>query len=98
MTIVSAPELNAALRPLFASVKSAPAENRSEAETMLATLREEVAKGEDADDSIIAKLVEGIVGLVPAAASAVFSAFATPILGELAGSATKAVLDKIQGK
>jgi hypothetical protein len=36
--------------------------------------------------------------LMPNAVSAVVSAFATPLLGGLAGPATKYVLDKIQGK
>jgi hypothetical protein len=40
----------------------------------------------------------GIVGLVPSAASAVVSAFATPILGDVAAPVTKFVLDKLQGK
>jgi len=46
----------------------------------------------------MAKLVEGIVELVPGAVSAVVSAFATPILGGLAGPVTKFVLDKVQGE
>ena len=46
----------------------------------------------------MAKLVDGLVGLVPAGAAAVASAFGTPILGGIAGPVTKFVLDKIQGK
>ncbi|UIJ80122.1 hypothetical protein [Rhizobium leguminosarum] len=98
MTVVSVAALDAALRPLFASVGAAPAENQAKAEAKLAALKEEVAKGKDADDGIVAKLVDGFVGLVPAAASAVVSAFATPILGAVAGPVTKFVLDKIQGR
>ena len=44
----------------------------------------------------MAKLIDGIVGLAPAAVSAVVSAFATPILGGVAGPATKYVLDKLR--
>ena len=52
-----------------------------EAEAKLAALKQEAAKGKEADDGVIAKLVDGLVELVPGAASAVVSAFATPILG-----------------
>lgn len=98
MTVVSAAELDAALRPLHASIEAAPAENRAEAGAKLAALKEEVAKGKNADDSIVAKLVDGFVSLVPAAASAIVSVFATPILGAVAGPVTKFVLDRIQSK
>lgn len=98
MTVVSAGALEAALRPLSASVEAAPAENRAEAAAQLAALKDEVAKGKDADDGVVAKLVDGFVSLVPAAASAVVSVFATPILGAVAGPVTKFVLDRIQSK
>jgi hypothetical protein len=39
-----------------------------------------------------------LIGLVPAAASGVGSAFATPVLGALVGPATKLVLDKLGRK
>jgi hypothetical protein len=94
----SAAALDDALRPLVEAVKSAPAEARPEAEAKLAALKQEAAKGEKADDGIMAKLVDGLVGLVPAAASAVVSAFATPILGGIAGPVTGFVLDKLRGK
>jgi hypothetical protein len=91
-------ELDDALRPLVEAVKTAPAEKQAEANAKVAALKEEAAKGKDANDGVIAKLVDGLVGLVPGAASAVVSAFATPILGPLAGGATTFVLDKLQGK
>ena len=46
----------------------------------------------------MAKLVDGIVGLVPGAVSAVVGAFATPILGGIAGPVTQYVLDKMKGQ
>jgi len=91
-------ELDDALRPLIEAIKTAPAEVRPEAEAKLAALKQEAAKGEEANDKTVAKLVDGLVGLVPGAVSAVVSAFATPILGGIAGSATEYVLDKLQGK
>jgi hypothetical protein len=61
-------------------------------------LKKEVAKGKEANDGVMAKIVDGLVALVPGAVGAVVGMFATPILGGLAGEATKYVLDKIQGK
>jgi hypothetical protein len=71
---------------------------RSQAEEKLAALRQETGKGQQANDSTIAKLVDGLVALVPAAASTVVSAFATPILGGITGPVTDFVLDKLRGK
>jgi hypothetical protein len=94
----SAAALDGALKPLLEAISAAPAEKRSEAEAKLAALKEEAAKGKNANDSVMAKLVDGLVGLVPAAASAVVSAFATPILGGIAGPVTGFVLDKLRGR
>ena len=77
----SAAALDGALRPLIEAIRAAPAETRAEAEAKLVALKQETAKGEKANDGVIAKLVDGLVGLVPGAASAVVSAFATPVLG-----------------
>ena len=90
--------LDSALRPLSEAIGAAPAEVRAEAEAKLAALKQEAAKGKDANDGVIAKLVDGLVGLVPSATTAVVSAFATPILGGIAGPVTGFVLDKLQGK
>jgi hypothetical protein len=64
----------------------------------LADLKQEAAKGKGANDGAVARLVEGLVGLVPAAASAEVSAFATPILGAAVGPVTSFVLEKLRGK
>jgi hypothetical protein len=90
--------LDGALRPLIEAIGAAPAEKRADAEAKLAALKQEAAKGKDANDSVMAKLVDGLVGLVPGTASAVVSAFATPILGGIAGPVTSFVLDKLRGK
>ena len=94
----SAAALDDALRPLIRGDQGRTRRERAEAEAKLAALKQEAAKGENADDGVIAKLVDGLVGLVPAAASAVVSAFATPILGGIAGPVTGFVLDKLRGK
>ena len=57
-----------------------------------------MSKGEEANDSTIAKLVESIVDLVPGAVSAVVSIFASPILAGMVGPVTKFVLDKLVNK
>jgi hypothetical protein len=96
-SIPSAAALDGALRPLIEAVGTAPVEKRAEAEAKLAALKQEAAKGKDANDGVIAKLVDALVGLVPAAASAVVSAFATPVLGAVAGPVTGFVLNKLRG-
>ena len=95
---LSKAEIDDALRPLAEAIGSAPAERRAEAEEKLASLKQETVKGKAANDGVVAKLVDGLVGLVPGAASTVVSAFATPILSGVAGPVTQFVLDKLRGK
>ena len=90
--------LDAALQPLAQAIGAAPAQARAEAEAKLGALKREAAKGEGADDGVMAKLVDGLVGLVPEAAGTVVSVFATPLLGGIAGPVTGFVLDKLRGK
>ena len=96
--VPSAAAVDEALRPVPEAIKVAPPQVQSEAETKLDALKEETAKGKDANDDMIAKLVDGFVGLVPGAASAVISAFATPILGGIVGPVTSFVLGKLHDK
>jgi hypothetical protein len=91
-------ELDGALRPLSEAVEAAPAEARSEAHAKLTALKQEAAKGKNANDRTIADLVDGLAKLIPGAVSAVASAFATPILGGIAGPITSFVLDNLRGK
>jgi hypothetical protein len=97
ITAISPAAIDSALRPVAEAARDAPESNRPEAEAKLAALKHEVAKGKNADDGAIAKLVDGLVGLVPGAVTAVVSAFATPVLGAVAGPVTKFVLDKLRG-
>lgn len=87
--------LDEALLPVLNAIKSAPPEVRPEAEAKLAALKQEAARGKDANKGVMEKLVDELVQLVPAAASAVGTAFATPLLGALVGPATKLLLDKL---
>jgi len=95
--IPSAAALDDALRPVLEAIRAAPPQVQPEAEAKLAGVKQEVTKGKNADDGVMAKLLDGLVGLVPAAATAVGSAFATPILGGIAGPVTSFVLDKLRG-
>jgi hypothetical protein len=97
-TQISNVQLDQIFRPIEEAVRTALPANQPEAKQKLEELKSEAAKGKNAKDGTVAKLVEGLVGLVPGAVSAVVSAFATPLLGGVAGPATKYVLDKIQGK
>ena len=80
------------------AISKAEASKRPEAEKMAEELQNEVAKGENAGDSRTAKLIDGLVSLVPTAVSGVVAAFASPILAAVTGPVTKFLLDKLQGK
>jgi hypothetical protein len=92
----SGDQITLALSPVLDAIKAAPPQVKPEAEAKLTELKHEVAVRRD--DGVMAKLLNELIGLVPAAASAVGSAFATPLLGALVGPATKAVLEKLRGK
>jgi hypothetical protein len=85
------------LRPVADIVEHAAARVKGDAQKKLAALDEEVGKGKNAQDSVVAGLLQDLVGLVPKAATAVVSAFASPILAALAGPATKYVIDRLRG-
>jgi hypothetical protein len=90
------PQLEHIFQSIDQAVEAAAPAKKTEATEKLRALKAETAKGKSADDSVVAKLVEGLVGLVPGAVSAIVGAFATPILGGVAGPVTKYVLDKIR--
>ena len=90
--------IDEAFRPVADAIKAAPPQVRPEAETKLKALKQEAAKGNDKDDRLMAKLLNELIDLIPAAASAVGSAFATPLLGALVGPATKFIVDKFARK
>ena len=95
---LSGAEIDRLFRPLMDAVAQARAEQRVEAREMVEALKREVEKGEQAEDSVMAKLIDGLAELVPGAVGAVVSMFATPILGGVAGNVTRFVLDRIQGR
>jgi len=97
-TEISTAQLEQIFWPLTDAVRSAPPAVQQEAAQKVEELKKEAAKGKTATDGVMATLIEGIVGLVPKAVSAVAGAFGTPLLAGIAGPATQYVLDKIQGK
>jgi GntR family transcriptional regulator, rspAB operon transcriptional repressor len=94
----SAATIDGALRPLIEMVAAVSAETRIDAEANLATLMREVAKGESANDRIVADLVEGLVRLIPGSENAVVSAFSTPILESAIGPVSGLVVDRLRGR
>jgi hypothetical protein len=95
---ISPTQLDEAFCAIARAIEVADPERKQLAEQKLQSLKDEVEKGKRADDSVVAKLVEGLVALVPSALSSVVGIFANPILGGIAGPITKYVLDKIQSK
>jgi hypothetical protein len=95
---ISSRQMDEVFAPIGKVIETAGPSEKAAAEENFRALKHEVAKGKHADDSLVAKLVEGLVGLVPGAVAGIVSAFASPVLGGLAGPITKYALDKIQGK
>jgi len=91
-------QLDAALKPVAAEIEKAQPKAKEEATKKLEELKAEAAKGKKADDEKVAGLVEGLLGLVPSAVSAVVSAFGSPILGSIAGPAASYALKKFGWK
>lgn len=92
---VTRAELESLFAPLRAAVaRQAAADTQAAAGKQVDELKTEVAKGRQADDGRIAKIVDGLFGLVPGAVGSVVGMFATPLLGGIAGPVTKWVLDK----
>jgi hypothetical protein len=95
---VSPRELESLFAPLLAAVAQyAPADRREGALQQVQVLKAEVAKGEKADDGKIAKIVDGLLEMVPKAVGSIVSTFAAPILSGMVGPVTKYVLDKLKG-
>jgi hypothetical protein len=95
---VSARELEALFAPMLAVLaQAAPAARQAEAAQQVQELKAEVARGQQADDSRIGRLIDSLAAMAPAAVASVLSTFATPILGGIAGPVTKFVLDRLKG-
>lgn len=89
------------LAPLFSSAKAAIMnqgclETQNEALRHLEDLQAEILKGKDADDGRMAKILDGLAGMLPSAVRSVADIFVSPVLSGIAGPITKFVLDKFQ--
>ena len=82
--------------PVYHILSQAPAEKREQAVHLTEALQHEAEKGDKAEDSRMAKLIDNLVELVPAAVSAVVNTFATPILAGIVGPVTKYVIERFK--
>jgi hypothetical protein len=90
-------DIPALFAALLAAVNTHAAPSvKADAVAQVAQLKTEIAKGAAAEDGTVAKLVDGLVGLVPDAARTVASTFATPVLSGIAGPLTKWVLETLK--
>jgi hypothetical protein len=72
-------DLDALFAPIVQEVGLAPPAVELEAKRQVGDLEKELKKEDKADDGVIARLIKGLVGLVPAAVSALVATFANPI-------------------
>jgi hypothetical protein len=89
-------QLDALLEPIRTVLASVDEGRRTAARGILQQIEEQAAKGKSADDTLLSKLVEGFVGLIPEGVGAVVSAFGSPLLGAIAGPATRRILDRFK--
>lgn len=95
---ISRNQIDDIFSPIEKAMEGATPDLKAKADEKLRAMKNEIGKGKGANDFVLAKLVEGLIGLVPGAVAAVVGAFASPLLSGIAGPATKYVLDKIAGK
>jgi hypothetical protein len=94
---VSAKGLDPLFAPLLAAVvQHAPPDKQVAAVQRVQELEAEVAKGTQADDSNLAKIVDRLIALVPGASGSVVSMFAKPLFGGIVGPETKVALEKLK--
>ena len=91
-------ELDQLFQPVLEAIRSGPDDKQPEAMAKVEALKQEVAKGKDADHGVMKKLAEGIVGLVPDALKSLATAFAKPVLSGVAGPVTQFLLSKMLGQ
>jgi len=94
---ISTADLDRLFAPIMTAVQQADPAQRQAAEQTARELQAEAGKGKKANDTRLAKLIDGLVGLVPSAVTAVVSTFTSPILAGVAGPVTQYVLQKIGG-
>ncbi len=94
---ISPAELETLFAPVLAIVtRQAPASMQTQVIKEVEELKTETAKGSQADDNKMARIIDRLVDMAPGAVGALVKMFASPILSSFAGSATRSVLDKIK--
>lgn len=85
----------AQLTELFAPLLSQVAQQNPTAVSQVNALKEEVGKGEDADDEKVADLITAIAKAAPAAAAGIVNLFTNAMAAKAAGGTTQYVLKRI---
>lgn len=95
---IAARDLASLFAPVLAAVaQHSPLDKKAEAVRQVHELKAEAEKGKQADDSRLARIIDGLAAMVPDAVGAVINLFATPLLAGVAGPVTKFVLAKLKG-
>lgn len=90
-------QLNALFGPLLQQVaQQAPAGQQATAVAKVNELKEETAKGEEANDETVAELVQDIVDIAPTAVETITNLFTNVLIAKSAGAATKFVLKRLR--
>ena len=93
---MSGAELNQLFAPLLQQVaQQAPTEQKAEAVAKVNQLKEETAKGADANDEAVAGFVQDIADIAPSTVEAITTLFANAVIAKSAGAATKFVLGRL---
>lgn len=85
-----------ALTTLFVPLLQQVAQQEPTAVSKVHTLKDEVAKGEEANDEKIADLITEVADAVPTAVETIVSIFANSVVAKAAGAATQYILKRIQ--
>jgi hypothetical protein len=97
-TQITHSQINEVFQPVEDVIRTATTDKQPEALQHLEHLKQEAEKGNQADHGRMTKLIDGILGLVPAALTSVAAAFGTPLLTGVAGPVTQFLLNKMLGR
>jgi uncharacterized caspase-like protein len=90
---LDADEIDKLFQPVLQAISQAPQGIQAEALRQVKDLKKEAAKGESANDGLMASLLNELKKLVPGAVGALAQAFASPALQKAAGDLTRLVLN-----
>jgi hypothetical protein len=91
---LSGDEIAKLFAPLIEAVASLPSAQQAQAQAVAADLIRETAKGEDADDSTVARTLRALGSLGPAAATAATAVLGSPVLAGFVGPFTQFVMEE----